>query len=216
MGAINPHYDIRYVEHVDPHAIWRWWFTEHEPGFIEKQNRDYDNLFDRLEKSILKEGFKNPLILTCGGGNASDIFRMIHENIEKDPVKAETFERFKTKEDLLSTQLFATREGDARIYTARKLNISVRSVILDYSSCYSSHREITSLSEFMDLFDPVYAENVKDVCFTDTSIDLELDPWVKMYFKPYEDPEDAETILQQDLKSSRPRRLFDMLKRPGW
>lgn len=214
MGAINPNYDIRYIEHVDPHLIWRWWFTEYEPGFIEKQNHDYNNLFHRLEKSILEEGFKNPLILTCGGGNATDIFRMIHENIEKDPRKAEIFDKFKSKEELLSTQLFATKEGDARIYTARKLNMLVRSVVLDYSNCYSSYREITSFDEFMSLFDPVYAENISNVCFTDTSIDLELDPWVKMYFKPYEGPEEVEDLLQQESLSNKPRRFFDMLKRP--
>lgn len=207
MGDLNPHYDVRYVEHVDPNMIWRWWFTEKTPGFIEKQNEKYDDFFKRFEKSVREEGFKNPLILTCGGGNTADIFRMLHENIEKDPVKAQMFDKFKTGEELLSAQLFATREGDGRIYIARKLGISVRSFILDYSGCYTDYPKITSLDGFMELFDPVYARNISNVRFTDTSIDFDIDPWVKMYFKPFEDKKDTQP---SEKKSTR---FFDLLRK---
>lgn len=186
MGVLNPFYDIRYVENINPYRIWRWWFTEKSPGFIEKQNADYDDLFIRLEKSIKEEGFKSPLVLTCGGGNSADIFRMIHENIEKDTEKSRIFDKFKTQEELLTTQLFATKEGDARIYMARRLGIPVRSFVLDYGGHYRDHQEVTSLEQFMDFFDPIYAKNISNVRFTDTSIDFDMDPWVKMYFKPFE------------------------------
>lgn len=200
MGAINPLYDIRYVENINPYDIWRWWFTEKSPGFIEKQNADYDNLFIRIENSIKEEGFKSPLIVTCGGGNSSEIFRMIHENIEQDPEKLKTFEKFKTREELLSTQLFATKEGDARIYIARKLGIPIRSFVLDYCGRYKDHYEVTTLEQFMDFFDPIYAKSISNVRFTDTSVDFDIDPWVKMYFKPFEKERKAILIGKKNHK----------------
>lgn len=218
MGIINPHYSLRYVENIDPNLIWRWWFTEQEPGFIERQNKEYDNLFDRMEKSIREEGFKNPLILTCGGGNTGDIFRMIHENIEKDTHKSKMFDKFKNREELLSTQLFATKEGDGRIYMAKKLKISIRSLILDYSGVYRDYREITNTQEFLGLFDPVYAAHVSNLKFTDTSINFDLDPWVKMYFKPFSEMMEENRKEKRNYASmavKKTLRMSDLFKMTG-
>lgn len=109
-------------------TVWEDWSPE---GRIARENimREYEEglnkicgHYDKLERSVLKEGFRNPVIVTCG-----DPMRRQFKNVPPEILKLPKHERL----------LLEGVTGGSRLWVAQKHNIKVPCIINDNSGNYN-------------------------------------------------------------------------------
>lgn len=119
-------------------TVWEDWTTE---GRTARENimREYEEglnkicgHYDKLEKSILTDGFRNPLIISCGIPKRCKLHHLPPE-IVKLPLR----ERL----------LLEGVTGGSRLWVAQKHRIPVPCIINDYSNFYNKGNRIKSVSE---------------------------------------------------------------------
>ena len=83
--------------------------------------------YSRLEASILKEGIRNPVTITCGRPRKRTMEHLPPEMREKHP------------RDLL---LLETTVGGSRLHIAQKYNMNIACIVNDWNERFSSEPEI--------------------------------------------------------------------------
>ena len=124
-------------------TVWEDWSPR---GRIarEKIMREYEEglnkicgHYDKLEKSVLKEGFRNPLIITCGEPKRCKIFNLPPE-ITRLP-----------KERWL---LLEGVTGGSRLWVAQKYNIIVPCIINDFTGKYNTGTLMTDVNQLVSRY----------------------------------------------------------------
>lgn len=119
-------------------TVWQDWTPD---GRIARENimREYEEglneicgHYDRLEKSILEDGFRNPLILSCGVPRRCKMHHLPPEIIKLPP-----------KRRLLLEGV----TGGSRLWVAQKHKIPVPCIINDYLNVYNKGTYIRSKLE---------------------------------------------------------------------
>jgi hypothetical protein len=148
---------IRYVKRVDPNkifgmvgrcgggynTIWADWSIEGRrcrEKIMEEFEQGMNKIcghYDRLEKSILKEGFRNPLIVTSGLPTSRPMYLIPPE----------------LRPPYSSDWLFLEGgTGGSRLWVAQKYNIPVPCIINDRVNAYKSHINIRNVRDAMRLY----------------------------------------------------------------
>jgi hypothetical protein len=124
-------------------TVWEDWTPE---GRAARENimREYEEglnkicgHYDKLEKSILAEGFLNPLIITCGTPRRKLVRHLPQEVLVKP------------KEKWL---LLEGVTGGSRLWVAQKHNIPVPCIINDFTGNYRSGSRILSVEQARSFF----------------------------------------------------------------
>ena len=104
--------------------------------------------YKRLEKSILAEGFRNPITITCGPPKKRSWDCVPPEMHKTNPKKLLFLE---------------TTVGGSRLWIAQKHNMTVPCLVNDWTGRYQTHKELTDVEEIKKL----YADPPKKLNFDD-------------------------------------------------
>lgn len=143
-----PRFSVRYVE-LDPseifgmvgrcgggyNTVWEDWSQagrkkrEYIIAAFEEGLNKICGHYQRLEQSILKEGLRNPLVITCGLPRKRDLKHLPPEMLALPP------------QDLL---LLEGTAGGSRLWAAQKLGIKVPCIVNDWHGRFDDCPEIVS------------------------------------------------------------------------
>lgn len=135
-------------------SVWTDWS---EQGRINRENiiREFEEGLDKicghyakLESSILAEGIRNPIIITCGLPRKRRMENLPPEMRELDP------------RDLL---LLESTMGGSRLWIAQKHAMSVPCLINDWTGRFADHPEITQPDQARQY----YKDQPKSITFND-------------------------------------------------
>ena len=124
-------------------TIWEDWSTS---GRIarEKITTEFESgmnsicgHYDRLESSMLKEGIRNPLVITGGLPRKRDMKYVPPEMHERDP--AELF-------------FLEGTTGGSRLYIAQKHNMTVSCIVNDWQNVFPNAPEIVSANDVLEYY----------------------------------------------------------------
>ena len=124
-------------------TVWEDWSSEGRDAreHITKEYEEGLNAicghYDKLETSILREGFRNPLIITCGIPVKKKIYHLPPELRKKSP-----WELF----------LLEGITGGSRLWIAQKHNIPVPCIINDFTGRYSGATQILTTERAQTYF----------------------------------------------------------------
>jgi hypothetical protein len=147
--------DVRFVIIDDPNSIfgsvgrcgsgyntrWNDWSEqgiENIKNLNDEWYKRYDAItehYTKLEESILKEGFRNPIILTCG--------RPFNRRQSFIPPE------LRQKKDLLIMEGF---DGGSRLWVAQKYNIPVPCIINDRTGKYADYPELFKKEDILKYY----------------------------------------------------------------
>lgn len=121
-------------------TVWEDWSPE---GRVARENimREYEEglnkicgHYDKLEQSVRKEGFRNPVIVTCG-----DPVRRQMKHLPPEILAKPKHERL----------LLEGVTGGSRLWVAQKLNIKVPCIINDNTGRYTSGTVCTNANQII-------------------------------------------------------------------
>lgn len=125
-------YAIRYME-LDSNLIYNYCkdrYLNFEGEFPEK--------FQKIEKSVLEEGFRNPILVTIGQG--SWIYGLtpekLHEDWREDP----------------DNLLMCDKHGGNRLAVAQRNKLKIPCIVSDFVNRFPDHPRIESMDELRSLF----------------------------------------------------------------
>jgi len=93
--------------------------------------------YKKLEKSILNEGFRNPITITCGYPKKRSWDCVPPEMHQTDPKKLFFLE---------------TTTGGSRLWIAQKHNMTIPCLINDWTGRFNDHPELTNIEEIKKLY----------------------------------------------------------------
>ena len=143
-------YKIRFVI-LNPNVIFNMCGPEHggplqwdEEGlalrkksaeeYIEKMN-NRNGFFTRLEESILKQGFRNPVLVNSGFVQPRK-FHSLPPEMKNDSKKI----------------LFCHSNGGSRLWIAAKHNLEVPCIVSDFIGCFGNEPEIKTEKELLTYY----------------------------------------------------------------
>ncbi len=159
-------YTVRYAT-LNSNRIYNWggpgygkhWVSPEERRHLQEwhvRNRNKrDGFYDRLEKSILKEGIRNPIVVNSGYIHPSK-WRNLPPHITKCG---------------LENFLACLDWGASRLYIAQKYNWAVPCVIVDYSGKFSTEQELKTEKDIL----AVYRDKPLEVKFGLDRLFLKMD-----------------------------------------
>lgn len=103
--------------------------------YINRRNR-VDNFYTRLEQSILKEGFRNPIIVYAGW-IPIDVWKSLPEYVKTPSI--ETF-------------ICCWNWGGSRLYFAQKHNLPIPCIINDFTNLFPNAEELCSVEDILNKF----------------------------------------------------------------
>lgn len=115
---------------IDPNLIVNYCGPKSQQ-YIDKLNRE-SGFYERLEQSILRDGFRNPILVTSGHQGCP--------NIKVDRVPAEL------RRDLEKI-LICDRNGGSRLWVAQRHNIPVPCLISDFVGRFRDLEELNTIEE---------------------------------------------------------------------
>ena len=103
--------------------------------------------FNNLEKSILEEGFRNPIIVTAG------FFSEAYKTVDGD----KNFKQFKRRihpalRDDMENLLTCERVGGSRLYLAQKHGLDIPCIVNDFVGRIEGGQELNTIEEVKDCF----------------------------------------------------------------
>lgn len=122
------------------------WFDWSEEGRAKRESimRDYEEEMDalcghysRLEQSILAEGFRNPIIITCGTPKKRTIENLPPEMRDLPP------------KDLLLCEMTM---GGSRLHVAQKHDMKIPCIVNDWTGRFASKPEIKQARDAFQLY----------------------------------------------------------------
>lgn len=120
-----------------------------------KSRNDRDGFFKKLEASILKDGFRNPITVNAGYIHPT-CWRNLPPHITKSG---------------LENFLVCVEWGGSRLYIAQKHNMTVPCLIVDYSGMFSNLPTIKTAKEISEL----YQDPPKKILLKPEGIWLDMD-----------------------------------------
>lgn len=124
-------------------TVWGDWSPEgrqRRDEIVVKYEEEMNRIcghYDKLESSILTEGMRNPLVVTCG--------YPVRRSIEQLPPEL----RNKSPKDLL---LLEGTTGGSRLWVAQKHGLEVDCIVNDWTGRYSNYPEIKTVSDAKQLY----------------------------------------------------------------
>lgn len=107
------------------------------------RNRHYA----KLEESILKEGFRNPILITSG--LFSEIYRKIDFNLNYNRLQKRVRpELLQNPEQLITCE----RNGGSRLYLAHKYNLDIPCIINDFTDQFPEAYEIKNIEKALTFY----------------------------------------------------------------
>lgn len=147
-------YDIRFVKNYPSRKIYNyvgpWDINDDENRKKERKhlyekNKDW---FDNLEKDILKNGFKNPILVVCGELAPND-WNCIPEFVKKNPVICYFL-------------------GGSRLFVAQKHNLKIPCLVSDFLGKFSNYPKMIHGYEILKCFE----DKPKNIKFTKFGLDV--------------------------------------------
>jgi len=123
-------------------TIWEDWSPQgrrNRTAIIREFEDGMDRIcghYQKLEESILKEGMRNPVVVTCGLPVRRDVKYLPPEMRSADPK---------------SLLLLESLQGGSRLWIAQKHNIPVPCIVNDWTGRFT-HSPLTSVEEVMTLY----------------------------------------------------------------
>ncbi len=158
----GPEFDLRYVT-LDPNMITNKISPEAICGsnetaeeYIAKLNED-NGFYERLEASILKEGFRNPILVVAGWHPSNYDPRFPARMAKKGIVS--------TPEDH-SNEIYCLTNGGSRLWIAAKHGIPIPCIVADYVGRFKDSPLINSVHEALNR----YRDRPKTIVFGAKSI----------------------------------------------
>ena len=124
-------------------TVWEDWSAEGRLArelIISEFEKGMDAIcghYKRLEESVKKEGFRNPLIITCGLPVRKKITHLPPELKKKDPA---------------SLLLLEGTTGGSRLWVAQKLKMAVPCLINDFTGRYPGKLQVLNTNQAMRFF----------------------------------------------------------------
>lgn len=131
VGRCGSGYNTRWID-------WSEQGRENLKNINDEWYERYDAItghYTKLEESILKEGFRNPIVITCGKP-----YRRRMDFV--DP-------HLRTKKDLLIMEGF---DGGSRLWVAQKYNIPVPAIVNDRVGAFSNYPEIFNEKDLLQYY----------------------------------------------------------------
>ena len=168
-------YKIRFAI-VDPNTIFNMCGPDHagprqwdEEGlaerrkfaqiYIDKLNKE-NEFFIKLERSVLKDGFKNPILVNAGFVMPRK-FDMLPPYMQDNPKEI----------------LFCHNNGGSRLWIATELNIKIPCIVSDFIGRFENEREITTKEEYLSC----YNNPPRHVSFQDHGITVKGLPLIHLW-----------------------------------
>jgi hypothetical protein len=150
---------------------------------MQEFEKELDNIcghYSKLEQSILSEGIKDPVIVTCGLPKKRSIKHLPPEMLDR-PVQ-----------DLL---LLEGTTGGSRLYIAQKYNMNIQCIVNDWTGRFKDHPKLGSAEQVKSLFNnPPAVVNIDNkmgltVSFDDSRTSYHLDDqWSEEKIMPLRAP----------------------------
>jgi hypothetical protein len=176
-----------------PNSYWDDWSKEGRESYekiVDEYITRYDawtGHFTRLEESVKREGFRNPLIVTSGPPRMKSQKGIPPELLEKP------------KEEWILLDGFY---GGSRLYVAQKLGMEVPIIVNDWTRAFDESMEIMNLNHLSTFFADTYetavvhpqhglvVRNIQSYHMPDTWVDTIMQPardhlCVEIYNKHY-------------------------------
>ena len=164
MGKFNPNYEVKYKILPSRIILHRWMPDQ---TFIDESNQKIQ-YYPKLEKSILDEGFINPILVLAGGPKwyidfVKDLY-LIDGPFQDRPER----EIALTRSD--ENQIITGQLGGARLLIAQQHNLDIPCIVQDYNDSFPDIKEISNLAEFKSYFSE---HQLNDLKFNDDGIEYE-------------------------------------------
>ena len=143
-------FKIRYViinsnlifNECGPESVGPWLWTEDQIQtrrnaalrIVEKRN-ERDKFYSKLEESILKEGIRNPIMVSAGWCSERKI-KKLPPHMKEDKNKI----------------LICDRHGGSRLYIAQKYNMEIPCIVSDYCGMFSDGVELKNRNDILKYY----------------------------------------------------------------
>lgn len=155
----NAQYKVKFLE-LDSGLI----YNKLEPSSeqISRTEKERPGFFSKLEESILKEGIRNPISISCLKYKKDSIFQWASKEI-KFP-KTDNY----IKDGVL---LICRLHGGSRLWTAQKYNLKIPCLVADFAD-YFTEEPLTTKEELFSCFQ----DRPKDIQLREFGIFIESLP----------------------------------------
>lgn len=175
----NTNYTLRYHPALPLSKVVPDSNIGHLTDHVDEYNRDNDNYYERMKESIKKDGLHAPLLVSIGGGDISQILRLLYTgaNCPYIDFPFHTFEDIYNNHHLLNEWHFLNCErGSSRYYTLSRLGIThARAIVLDFNDTYPDLEVIKTKGHFISKYHKQSSKYIENIQFNKNNITYYLD-----------------------------------------